>query len=103
MKDMGKMFKEVQRMQQEMVKIQDQLAEEKVESSAGGGMVKVVANGQQELISIKIDSRACTADDVEILQDTILAAVNDALQQSKELAAQRLSKLTGGLNLPGLF
>jgi DNA-binding YbaB/EbfC family protein len=103
MKDLGKMFKEVQRMQQEMAKIQDQLAEEKVEASAGGGMVKVIANGQQELLKVVIDSRACTPDDVEILQDMVLTAVNNALQQSKDLAAQQLSKLTGGVNIPGLF
>lgn len=103
MKDFGKMLKEAQKMQQEMMKIQDQLAEERLEASVGGGMVRVIVNGQQEALSVKIDARACHPDDVEILQDMVLAAVNDALQQSKELAAQRLNKLTGGLSLPGLF
>lgn len=100
--NMNKMMKQVQKMQQEMARVQEELAEKSVEASAGGGVVKVKANGRQEIVSLTIDPAAVEPEDVEMLQDLILAAVNDALRQSQELAAQEMARVTGGLNLPGL-
>lgn len=90
-------------MQTRMMKIQEELGEATVEATAGGGAVKVVMTGQQRCQSVEIDPSAVDPDDVELLQDMLVAAVNDALQKSQELAAQRLGALTGGLKIPGLF
>jgi len=100
--NMHKMMKQVQRMQAEMARIQEELGTKRVEGTAGGGAVRVVANGHQELVEVAIDPAAVDPDDLEMLQDLILTAVNDALQRSKELAAQEMAKITGGLNMPGL-
>lgn len=86
-----------------MVKLQEELAQRTVETSAGGGMVKVVANGKQQIVSIAIERDVVDPDDVEMLQDLVLAAVNDALTQSQEMVAGEMGKLTGGMNIPGLF
>lgn len=88
-------------LQKRMAKIQEELADETVEASAGGA-VKVVMNGHQELQTVQIDPAAVDPEDVEMLQDLILAAVNEATNKSKELAAKRLGALTGGLKIPGL-
>ncbi|SHF11355.1 YbaB/EbfC family nucleoid-associated protein [Desulforamulus putei] len=101
--NMNKMMKQVQKMQQEMAKMQEELGNRTVEATAGGGVVKVVASGRQEIVSITIKPEAVDPDDVEMLQDLLLAAVNDALRQSQEMVAKEMSKLTGGLNIPGLF
>ena len=101
--DVGKLMKQAKKMQQEMVKIQEELAGERIEASAGGGAVKVVANGKQELLEVKIDSEVVDSDDVGMLQDLVLAAANEALQQSRDLAAQRLNSVTGGMGIPGLM
>jgi hypothetical protein len=74
-----------------------------VEASSGGGMVTVTANGRQEVLSVKIEPEVVNPDDVEMLQDLIQAAVNDALRKAQELVAQEMSKVTGGLKIPGLF
>lgn len=103
MKNMGNMMKQAQRLQAKMLKLQDELGEKTVETSAGGGMVKVVANGKQQVLSIQIEKEVVDPNDVEMLQDLVLAAVNDALQKSQEMVASEMSKITGGMNIPGLF
>jgi nucleoid-associated protein EbfC len=86
-----------------MLKMQEELAQKTVETSAGGGMVTVVANGKQQIMSITIEKEVVDPEDVDMLQDLILAAVNDALTKSQEMVQQEMGKLTGGLNIPGLF
>jgi DNA-binding YbaB/EbfC family protein len=103
MKGLGKMMKQAQQLQSKMFKLQEELAEKTVETSSGGGMVKVVANGKQQLVSIQIEQEVVDPDDVEMLQDLILAAVNDALNKAQEMASEEMSKLTGGMNIPGLM
>ena len=102
MKGMGNMMKQAQKLQAKMLKLQEELAEKTVETSAGGGMVKVVANGKQQIVTIQIEKEVVDPEDVDMLQDLILAAVNDALQKSQEMVSTEMSKLTGGLNIPGL-
>lgn len=103
MKGMGKVMKQAQKLQAQMAKLQDEMAEKTVATTSGGGMVKVVANGRQQVVSIQIEKEVVDPDDVEMLQDLILAAVNDALLKSQEMVSQEMSKLTGGLNIPGLM
>lgn len=103
MKGMGNMMKQAQKLQSKMLKLQEEMAEKTVEASSGGGMVKVVANGRQLLLSIQIEKEVVDPDDLEMLQDLILAAVNDALLKSQEMVTGEMSKLTGGMNIPGLM
>jgi DNA-binding YbaB/EbfC family protein len=98
MKDPLRMLKQVQQMQTKMAQVQAELEGERVEASAGGGAVKAVATGSQKLVSITIDSEA--AADLEMLQDLVVAAVNEAMDRSRELAASRMQQLTAGLGLP---
>ena len=107
--NMQQMLKQVQKMQQEMMAAQESLKDERVEASAGGGMVKVVATGELAIESITIDPDAVDPEDVEMLQDLVLAAVNEALRSAQELASTKLGGITGdlggglgGLGLPGL-
>lgn len=100
---MSNMLKHAQKLQTEVMKLQNQLADETVESTSGGGMVKVVANGKQQVVSIQIEKEVVDPEDVDMLQDLILAAVNDALAKSQEMVSERIGKLTGGLNLPNLM
>ena len=93
----------MKQMQSRLVKIQEGLANETVEATAGGGVVKAVVTGQQRVVSIEIDPAAVDPEDVEMLQDMIVVAVNDALTKAQELASQQLSSLTGGMKIPGLF
>jgi hypothetical protein len=102
MKGMGNMMKQAQKLQSKMLKMQEELAEKTVESSAGGGMVKVVANGKQQIVSIQIEEEVIDPEEAEMLQDLVLAAVNDALSKSQEMVSAEMTKLTGGLNIPGL-
>ncbi|MCD6526196.1 MAG: YbaB/EbfC family nucleoid-associated protein [Desulfuromonas sp.] len=102
-KGLGNMMKQAQQMQQKMARVQDEMATREVEASSGGGMVTAVVNGKQEVLSVKIDPAAVDPQDVEMLQDLILVAVNEALRQSQDMMQQEMSKLTGGLNIPGLF
>jgi len=95
--------KMLREMQNRLTKMQEELAEAEVEATAGGGAVKVVASGHQRIVSITIDPSAVDAEDVEMLQDLIVVAVNDALTKAQEMASQRLSSITGGMKLPGLF
>ena len=101
-KGMGDMMKQVAKMQRKMEELQNELAEKIVEGSAGGGMVKVKANGKQDILEIKIDPEVVNPDDVEMLEDLVLSAVNQAREKAAELQAQSMSALTGGLNIPGL-
>ena len=103
MKGMGKMMKQAQQLQAKMLKLQEELADKTVETSAGGGMVKVTANGRQQLVSIQIEKEVVDPDDVEMLQDLILAATNDALTKAQEMITEEMNKLTGGLNIPGMM
>jgi len=89
-------------MQQDMARVQQELAEATVEGSAGGGVVKAVANGKQELVSVTIDPSAVDPADVEMLQDLIVAAVTDAQRAARELAETKMAAVTGGLKLPGM-
>lgn len=102
MRNMSRMMKQVQKMQAEMVRVQEELGSKTVDATAGGGMVTVVANGHQEIVSVTIDPEAVDPEDVEMLQDMVMAAVNEALRASKEMAADEMAKVTGGLNIPGL-
>lgn len=102
MKGMGNMMKEAQRLQQQMMAMQEEIGKRKVDATAGGGMVTVEANGKQELLSIKIDPEVINKDDAQMLEDLVLAACNEALRKSRELVQQELGKLTGGLKIPGL-
>ncbi len=94
------MMKQAQQMQD---KLQKQMAEMKVEATSGGGMVTVVINGSKQLLSLKIDPEAVTKDDVEMLQDLILAAINDAHRKADEAMQQQMSGMMGGLKIPGMF
>ena len=100
---MGDMMKQAQQLQAKMAGIQEQLASKKVEATVGGGMVTVTADGQQNVLQIKIKPEVVKPEDTEMLEDLILSGVNEALRRSRELAAQEMGKLTGALGLPGLF
>jgi DNA-binding YbaB/EbfC family protein len=103
MKGMGQMVKQAQKLQAKMLKMQEELAERTVETSSGGGMIRVVANGKQQVVSILIEKEVVDPDEVEMLQDLIIAAVNDALARSQEMVSKEMGKLTGGMNIPGLI
>lgn len=104
-KGLGDLMRQAQKLQNQMAKLQEELAEKTVEGSAGGGMITVVANGKHEVVNIKIDREVVDPEDVEMLQDLVQAAVNDALKKAQEMVSGEMSKLTGGLgiNIPGLF
>ena len=100
----GNLMKQAQKMQQDMQKIQEQLKDKTVEASAGGGAITVVANGKKEIKEITIKPDVVDPDDVEMLQDLVLAAVNEALRQAEEMANNEMGRVTGGLGgMPGLF
>ncbi len=102
--NMGNMMKQVQKMQKEMAKMQEEIQQKTLEATSGGGMVRVEVNGKKEVLSIVIDPEAVDRDDVEMLQDLIIAAVNEGLRMVDEMMAQEMKKITGGLSLPpGLF
>jgi DNA-binding YbaB/EbfC family protein len=101
MGNMGNMVKQAQKLQARMMKLQEELATRTVEASAGGGMVQVVADGSQRIVSIAIEKEVVDPEDVEMLQDLILAAVNDALKKSQEMVSGEMGKLTGGMQIPG--
>ena len=102
MPNMGQIMKQAQKFQTKMAKLQEELSERTVEASAGGGMVTVVANGGQEVLSISIDPEVIDPDDVEMLQDLIMAAVNDALNKAKAMMNEEMGQLTKGMNIPGM-
>ena len=96
------MLRQAQELQAKLVKAQEELAEATVEASSGGGAVTVTMTGQQQILSVKISPEAINPDDVELLEDLVLTAVSEAITKSQELAAERMGKITGGLNIPGL-
>lgn len=100
--NMGNLFKQAQEIQAKMAQIQEDLAHKTVEASSGGGMVRVTVNGQYVLSSLKIDSAVVDAQEVEMLEDLVRAAVNEGLRQAREMVSEEMSKLTGGLKIPGL-
>lgn len=101
--NMKEMMRQAQLIQNKIGKLQEELGQRKIEASVGGGMVKAVANGKSELVSISIEREVVNPDDVEMLQDLILSAVNEALHRSKEMVEQEMAKATGGMKIPGLF
>ncbi len=99
---MNDLMKQAQQMQKRMLEIREELANQTVEATVGGGMVTAVVNGQQELVSLRITPEVVDPDDTEMLEDLVVAAVNEALQQSHEMMSDEVSKLTGDLRIPGL-
>lgn len=102
MKGMGQMLKQAQQLQSKMVKLQEELANETVEASAGGGMVRVVANGKQQIVDLVIEKEVVDPEDVDMLQDLIRAAVNDALDKSQKMVSERMGRLVPG-GIPGFM
>jgi len=100
---MGNIMKQAQMMQKRMEQMKQELEERRIEATSGGGMVKAVVSGKQQLISLTIDPKAVDPEDVEMLQDLVVAALSEALKQSQKLAEEEMGKITGGLNIPGMF
>jgi DNA-binding YbaB/EbfC family protein len=98
-----KMMKQAQKLQRQMMEAQEALAEERIEATSGGGMVKVIADGQQNIVELKIDPEAVDPEDVEMLEDLVLAAVSEAIRKSRDLAEERLGAFTKGMKIPGLM
>lgn len=103
MNNMNQMMKQVKKMQEQMLKAQEELATKSVEGTSGGGVVTVQVSGHKQVISINIKPEAVDPDDVEMLQDLVMTAVNDALSKAEELANSDMGKFTGGMKIPGLF
>ena len=101
--NMNSMLKQAQKMQEQMLKAQQEIEETQVEASSGGGMVTVKATGKKEILEINIKPEAVDPDDVEMLQDLVMVAVNDALSKADALTQEKMGALTGGMNIPGLF
>jgi DNA-binding YbaB/EbfC family protein len=102
-KGMTGILKQAQKMQAQLGRIQEEMAERTTEASSGGGMVTVLINGKQEILSVTIDPEVVNPEDVDMLQDLIVAAVNEAIRRSQEMVAEEMKKITGGLSIPGLF
>lgn len=103
MGNMQGMMKKVQKMQADMAKLQEDLKSRVLETTAGGGVIKIEVNGNKEIVNLKIDQSAVDPDDVEMLEDLILTAVNDAMKQVDEVAEKEMAKITGGMKMPGMF
>lgn len=103
MKGFNKILKQAQQMANQLKKLEEELAKMTVETSVGGGMVKAVANGEGQLLKIEINPEVINPEDKEMLEDLIISAVNDVMRKAKELSKEEMSKITGGLNIPGLF
>ena len=101
-KGLGGMLKQAQRIQAELAKVQEEMAQKTIEASSGGGMVSVVVNGRQEVISINIEREVVNPEDIDMLQDLVLAAVNEGIRKSQEMVAEEMKRLTGGLSIPGV-
>ena len=99
---LGNMMKQVQQMQAKMEKVQAELEEMEIEGTSGGGMVKVMVNGKQDVLSVTLDPEVVDKDDVEMLQDLIVAAINQAKEKAGEIQAEHMAQVTGGLNIPGM-
>ena len=100
---MGNLLKQAQQMQQKMARLQEELGQRTVEASVGGGMVSVTVNGKNEVLSLKIEPQVVDPDDIEMLEDLVLAGVNEALRKSQEMVSEEMSTLPGGMKIPGLF
>jgi nucleoid-associated protein EbfC len=103
MGNMQKMMKQMQKMQKDMAKAQEELSEKTVEGTAGGGMVTVIVNGQKEVVDVNIKEEVVDPEDIEMLQDLVLAATNDALKKMDDLTNDTMGQFTKGMNLPGMF
>ena len=103
MGNMQKMMKQVQKMQADMARVQEEAENKQVETTAGGGAIRIVVNGKQEIVELKIQPEVVDPEDVEMLEDLIVAAVNEAMRKAQEMLAQDMSKVTGGMKIPGLF
>ncbi len=102
-KGFGNLLKQAQQIHSKITQLQEEMAGRTVEAGAGGGMVRIVMNGRQEVISIRIDPEVVNREDIEMLQDLVVAAVNEAIRKSQEMMAEEMKKITGGLAIPGLF
>jgi len=100
--NMNQMIKQAKKMQEQMAKMQEELQERVLETSVGGGAINIKINGRQEILEIKIKPEVIDPDDVEMLEDLIMAGVNEAIKQSQEMVSGEMSKITGGFNIPGL-
>jgi hypothetical protein len=100
--NIGQIMKQAQKMQEQMARVQEELANKTVEAAAGGGMVTVMANGKQEILAVKISPEVINPQDSAMLEDLVTAAVNEALRSSRELLQQEMTKITGGLRIPGI-
>ena len=103
MGNMGNIMKQAQKAMEQVQKVQDELAAARVEGTAGGGMVRVEANGQGQVESVTIDPQVVDPDDVEMLQDLVVSAVRDAIQKAEQMKEERMKQITGGMGLPGMF
>jgi DNA-binding YbaB/EbfC family protein len=103
MKDIGKIMKQAQQLQEKMARLQEELAAKTVEAAAGGGMVTAIVNGKFELVALRIEKDVVNPEDVEMLQDLVAAAVNEGIRRAQEMVSGEMSKLTGGLRIPGLM
>lgn len=101
--NMNSMMKKVQKMQQEMARTQQEIEEKEFSSTAGGGVIEAVVNGKKEVVKIKIDEDVVDPEDTEMLEDLVVAAINDALKKSDEYSQKEMGKLTGNINIPGLM
>lgn len=102
MQNFGNIMKQAKQLQEKMVRLQAEMETKTIEASAGGGMVSVVVNGKSELVSLKIDREVVNPDDIVMLQDLIVAAVNEGIRRAQEMASAEMAKITGGINIPGL-
>jgi hypothetical protein len=102
-KGLGNILKQAQQMHAKISQLQEEMAEKTIEVSSGGGMVNIVMNGKQQVVTIRIDPEVVNREDIEMLQDLIVAAVNEAIRKSQEMMAEEMKKITGGLSIPGLF
>lgn len=102
-KGLGNIMKQAQQMQARIARVQQELETKEVEATAGGGMVTARANGKQQLLDLKIEPAVVDPEDIEMLQDLVLAAVNEAIKKSQDMIQEEMSKVTGGMNIPGMF
>jgi len=103
MKGMEEILRQAQQVRERLEKLREELADRTVVASAGGGMVTVTANGRQEVVSVRIEKEVVSPEELDLLQDLVRGAVNEALSRSRKMAADEMSRITGGMNLPGLF
>jgi len=103
LKDMGALFKQAKEMQSKMAEIQESLSQQRVEASVGGGMVQVTANGNNEILAVKVEEELINMKDKAILEDLLVGAINEAMRKANELKQTEMAKLTGGMKIPGLF